>query len=156
LRGHAASLDHGSRASASCYASSGCGGLPFFLGTVVAVWSGARVSMSASWRLVSPRALSSLLLRRVCRVVFCACGVPPPEALALWRVVGGWRLRRRSTPFLCFLGYLLLRIGEALFLCLWVCLWLSWRHMGWRQTGCFCVASTTTGGLCLITAAKPP
>jgi len=109
LRGHAASLDHGSRASASCYASSGCGGLPFFLGTVVAVWSGARVSMSASWRLVSPRALSSLLLRRVCRVVFCACGVPPPEALALWRVVGGWRLRRRSTPFLCFLGRLLLR-----------------------------------------------
>jgi hypothetical protein len=107
LRGRAADLDHGSRASASCYASSGCGGLPFFLGTVVAAWSGARVSMSASWCLVSPRALSLLLLCRVCRVVFCACGVPPPEAL--WRVVGGWRLRRRSTPFLCFLGRLLLR-----------------------------------------------
>ncbi len=84
--GRAADIGHRSRASASCYASSGCGGLPFFLSTVVAVWSGARVSMSASWR--SPRALSSLLLRRVCRVVFCACGVPPPEALALWRVVG--------------------------------------------------------------------
>ena len=66
--------------------------------------------MSASWRLVSPRALSSLLLRRVCRVVFRACGEPPPEALALGRVVGGWRLRRRSTPFsLGFLGRLLLR-----------------------------------------------
>ncbi len=106
MRGRAAGLDHWSRASVSCYASSGCGGLPFFLGTVVAVLSGALVSMSASWR--SPRALSSLLLRRVCRVVFCACGVPPPEAL--WRVVGGWRLRRRSTPFsLGFLGRLLLR-----------------------------------------------
>jgi hypothetical protein len=114
--GRAAGLDHKSQASASCYAPSGCGGLPFFLGTVVAAWSGARVSMSASWR--SPLALSSLLLRRVCRVVFCACGVPPPEALALWRVVEGWRLRRRSTPFLCFLGACSLGIGEALFLCL--------------------------------------
>jgi len=84
----------------------------FFLGTVVAVWPGARVSMSASRRLVSPRALSSLLLRRVCRVVFCVCGVPPPEAL--WRVVGGWRLRRSSTPFsLGFLGRLLLRDGRS-------------------------------------------
>ena len=55
-----------------------------------------------------------------------------------------------------FWGACSLGIGEALFLCLWVCLWLSWRHMGWRQTGCFCTASTTTGGLCLITAAKPP
>ena len=61
---------------------------PFFLGTVVAVWSGARVLTGASWRLVSPRALSSLILRRVCRIVFRAYGVPPPEALALWRVVG--------------------------------------------------------------------
>jgi hypothetical protein len=61
-----------------------------------------------------------------------------------------------NTLFCAFWGSCSLGIGEALFLCLWVCLWLSWRPMGWRQTGCFCTASTTTGGLCLITAAKPP
>ncbi len=127
---------------------------PFFLGTVVAVWSGARVSMSASWRLVSPRALSSLLPRRVCRVVFCAYGVPPPETLALWRVVGVSVCVEDQHPFpWAFWGACSLGTEEALFLCLWVCLRLSWRYMGWRQTGCF---PPQTRGLCLITAAKPP
>ena len=126
---------------------------PFFLGTVVAVWSGARVSMSASWRLVSPRTLSWLLLRRVCRVVFCACGVPPPD-LALWRVVGFGVCVEDQHPFpWAFWGACSLGIGEALFLCLWVCLWLSWRHMGWRQTGCFCI---TTVAYVLSQAQEPP
>ncbi len=150
--GRAASLDHKSRASASCYASSGCGGLPFFLGTVVAVWSGARVSMSVSWH--SPRALSSLLPRLVCRVVFCACGVPPPEVLALWRVVGDWRLRRRSTPFsLGFLGCLLLRDRRSV-VSVFVCLSPAFgRYMGWRETGCFCI---TTVAYVLPQAQEPP
>jgi len=50
---------------------------------------------------------------------------------------GGWRLRRSSTPFspfCAFWGTCSLGIGEALFLCLWVCLWLSWRRMRWRQS----------------------
>ena len=67
-------------------------------------------------------ATSSLLLRRVCRVVFCACGVggSPPEVLVFWRVVGGWRLRRSPFPW-AFWGSCSLGMGEALFLCLWVC-----------------------------------
>jgi len=105
-----------------------------------------------SWRLVSPRALSSLILRRVCRVVFCACGVPLPEAL--WRVVGVGVCVEDQHPFpWAFWGACSLGIGEALFLCLWVCLWLSWRHMGWRQTGCFCI---TTVAYVLSQAQEPP
>ena len=126
---------------------------PFLLGTVVAVCSGARVSISASWRLVSPRALSSLLLRRVCRVVFCACGVPPPEALALWRVVGGWRLRRRSTPFLCFLGRLLLRDRRSVVL-VFVGLSLAFvAAHGVETDGVFLYHNC---GLCLITGTRTP
>jgi len=52
-----------------------------------------------------------------------------------------------------FWGACSLGIGEALFLCLWVCLWLSWRHMGWRQTGCFCI---TTVAYVLSQAQEPP
>jgi len=78
---------------------------PFFLGTVVAVWSGARVvALSLATGLVfappSPRLLRCFLCLRCTST----------GGLGSLACCGGWRLRRRSTPFsLGFLGRLLLR-----------------------------------------------
>jgi hypothetical protein len=109
--GHAAGLDHKSRASASCYASSGCGGPPFSrhgcCGVVRRPSLDERlVALSLATGLVfahpSPRL--RCLSCRLC--LWCWC--TSPEVLALGRV-RGWRLRGSSTPFLGFLGHLLLR-----------------------------------------------
>ena len=121
---------------------------PFFLGTVVAAWSGACVSTSASWR--SPLALSSLLLRRVCRVVLRLRCTSTGGSLAC---CGGWRLRRRSTPFsLGFLGLLLLRDRRSV-VPVFVGLSLAFvAAHGVEADGVFLYHNC---GLCLITAAKP-
>jgi hypothetical protein len=101
-------------------------------------------------RLMALSLATGLLLCRVCCVVFCACGVPPPEAL--WRVVGVGVCVEDRRPFWAFQDTRSLGIGEALFLRLWVCLWLSWRRMGWRQTGCFCITTVA----CVLSQPQNP
>ena len=114
---------------------------PFFLGKVVAAWSDTWVSMSVSWRLISPRVSFTafvVLFSVLAVLVYLHRG--PWLSGVLWGA-GVCVKDQHHFPW-AFWGSCSLGIGEALFLCLWVCLWLSWRRMRWRQTGCFCTTST--------------
>ncbi len=138
--GHAAGLDHGSRASASCYASSGCGGLPLFsrhgcCGVVRRPGLDERLVALATGLVFAPPS------PRLSRCFLCL-RCTSTGGLGSLACCGGLVFASKiNTLFLGLWGACSLGIGEALFLCLWVCLWLSWRRMGWRQTGCFCITT---------------
>ncbi len=86
---------------------------PLFFGAVVAVWSGACVSTSVSWRLVAPHFRSSFAAF-VGLFLCLRCWWTSTGGLGSLACCGGWRLCRSSTPFsLGFLGRLLLRDGGS-------------------------------------------
>jgi hypothetical protein len=104
--GRAAGLDHMSRASASCYASLGCGGSLFSrrgcCGVVL------RVSTSVSWRLAAPPS------PRLSRCFLCLrCWWTSAGGLGSLACCGVGVCVEVQRPSLGFLGHLLLRDGRS-------------------------------------------
>ncbi len=144
MRGRAAGLDYRSRASASCYASSGCGG-PLFrhgcCGVVRCPGLDERLVTLATGLVFAPHSprLSRCFLRLRCTSTggsLACCG-----GLA------------SASPFLCFLGRLLLRDRRSV-VSVFVSLSLAFvAAHGVEADGVFLYHNC---GLCLIIAAKPP